>query len=274
MSQTQQPLVSVIVPCYNYGKFLPYTLQSVLAQTYTNWECIIVNDGSADDTETVAKQYVDSDKRFVYLYQSNQGLAAARNTGIQQAKGEYIQLLDADDLIEENKFELQVNFLEEEPAVDIVYGDAAFFKSDEPEVHLAARKPGERSNNELKVSGKGKKIIQQIARDNFIEVSAPLLKHSVFDEVGLFDVTYRSYEDWLFWFKCAVAGLEFAYQPIPGTKTLIRFGHTSLLTNNKHLVKVGIELRKYMHGVLSGSIKGYNAYRLLKLYVKKILLGI
>lgn len=273
MSQTQQPLVSVIVPCYNYGKFLPYTLQSVMKQTYTNWECIIVNDGSTDDTETIAKQYVNSDNRFVYLYQPNQGLAAARNTGIRHAKGKYIQLLDADDLIEECKFELQVNFLEKNDSVDIMYGDAAFFQSDQPDVHLAARKRDERSNNEQKVSGKGQKMIQKIARDNFIEVSAPLLKRSVFDKVGFFDVTYRSYEDWLFWFKCAVAEMEFAYQPIPGTKTLIRFGHTSLLTNKKHLVEVGIRLRTYMHSVLSGSVKRYNTYRLLKLYIKKILLG-
>lgn len=274
MDQIVQPLVSVIIPCYNYAKFLPFTLQSVLKQTYGNWECIIVNDGSVDDTEAAAMQHVNADKRFVYLYQPNAGLAAARNTGISKANGKYIQLLDADDLINERKLELQVNYMEMHQSVDIVYGNALFFRSDNPETYLTVKKEGETSNNDFKISGKGEKIINRIARDNFIEVSAPLFKKTVIDKVGLFNEEYRSYEDWLFWFKCAVAGMEFAYQPIVGTETYIRFGHTSLLTNNKRLVQVGIELRKYMSSELSGNVKRYNACRLLKLYIKKMFLGI
>jgi len=274
MNQNSQPLVTVIVPCYNYAKFLPFTLQSIARQTYGNWECIIINDGSTDDTEAVAMQHANADARFIYLAQHNQGLSGARNSGIKLAKGKYIQLLDADDLIEERKLELQADYLEHHSSVDIVYGDALFFQTDKPDVFLKTRTKGERSNNDLKISGCGKEMISSIARDNFIEVSAPLLKKTVFDKAGLFDIEYRSYEDWRFWFKAAVAGMNFAYKPMEGTKTFIRFGHTSLLSNNKHLVKVGIALRRDMHNVLSGSIKRYNAFRLLKLYIKKLFYGI
>ena len=92
-------LVSIIIPCYNLSQYLSETLDSVLAQTYQSWECIIINDGSIDNTEKIAKLYVDKDKRFKYIYQNNQGVSSARNNGIRNSLGIYILPLDADDLI-------------------------------------------------------------------------------------------------------------------------------------------------------------------------------
>ena len=92
-------LISVIVPCYNQAQYLDECLQSVLDQTYTDWECIIVNDGSPDHTEEIAKKWVEKDARFRYLFKENGGLSSARNAGIEIAKGEWILPLDADDKI-------------------------------------------------------------------------------------------------------------------------------------------------------------------------------
>nr|WP_314897214.1 glycosyltransferase family A protein [uncultured Flavobacterium sp.] len=92
--------VSVIVPCYNHDKYIGEALQSIIDQTYQNWECIIVNDGSPDQTEMVAKEWCDKDSRFRYLFQENGGLSNARNYGIQNANGIYILTLDADDKFE------------------------------------------------------------------------------------------------------------------------------------------------------------------------------
>jgi len=89
--------VSVVVPTHNYAHFLPVALDSVLAQTYRDWECIIVDDGSTDDTAAVADVYVRRDPRFRYIHQANRGLAGARNTGVRNARGDGIQFLDADD---------------------------------------------------------------------------------------------------------------------------------------------------------------------------------
>lgn len=102
-------LVSIIVPCYNQAQYLDEALQSVLGQTYTNWECIIVNDGSLDNTEQVAKNWVAKDVRYSYLYKGNGGLSSARNLGLEKVKGSYIQFLDSDDILDSRKLELSLS---------------------------------------------------------------------------------------------------------------------------------------------------------------------
>ncbi|MGV0966539.1 glycosyltransferase family 2 protein [Empedobacter falsenii] len=118
-------LISIIVPCYNQAQYLEECLQSVLDQTYQNWECIIVNDGSLDNTEEVAIRWVEKDTRFVYLKKENGGVASARNAGIDKAKGEWILPLDGDDKINsEYLAKAQLLFSSE---VDLVYCNAVFF---------------------------------------------------------------------------------------------------------------------------------------------------
>ena len=104
-------LVSIIIPCYNQVKYLDESLQSVLNQTYANWECILVNDGSTDNTEKISKTWAEKDSRFQYFYKENGGVSSARNFGLDKAKGYYIQFLDADDLLDKNKLELSLNQL-------------------------------------------------------------------------------------------------------------------------------------------------------------------
>ena len=101
-----QPLISVVIPAYNAEQFLDETLESVLSQTYENWECIIVNDGSTDSTESVAKKWCEKDSRFRLTDKENGGLSSARNWGIKESKAEYIAFLDADDLYMPNFLEV------------------------------------------------------------------------------------------------------------------------------------------------------------------------
>lgn len=122
-----QPLVSIIVPCYKQAEYLPVTLNSVLAQTYPNWECVIVNDGSPDNTEEVAKRYVKLDARFRYVFQENKGVSKARNKGITNSDGEYILPLDADDLIGSTYLEKAIRRFEEFPETKLVYCKAELF---------------------------------------------------------------------------------------------------------------------------------------------------
>lgn len=105
------PLVSVIVPCYNQGIFLSETLESVLNQTFSDWECLIIDDGSTDDTCKVAKSYVVKDSRFSYLKKENGGVSSARNLGLDNAKGSYIQFLDSDDILAVRKLEISLDKL-------------------------------------------------------------------------------------------------------------------------------------------------------------------
>jgi glycosyltransferase involved in cell wall biosynthesis len=101
--------VSIIVPCYNQAQYLDTTLQSVLEQTYGNWECVIVNDGSTDNSEEIALPWTVKDSRFVYVKQRNCGLSAARNTGLKMVNGTFIQFLDADDYLFPDKLEKQID---------------------------------------------------------------------------------------------------------------------------------------------------------------------
>lgn len=111
------PKISIIVPCYNQGSYLDECLQSVLEQSYTNWECIIVNDGSTDNTDTLAKNWADKDSRFHYLYKENGGISSARNAGLEKASGDYIQFLDSDDLIHREKFAKSLSGAKEYPLI-------------------------------------------------------------------------------------------------------------------------------------------------------------
>src|ERR1044071_7783966 len=109
----QQPLVSVIMPAYNAERYIAASVRSVLAQTYQNWELIIVDDGSTDGTAAVAKSFAEADGRVRYVYQPNGRLGNARNTGIRHARGPLIAFLDSDDLWMERKLELQLKAMEE-----------------------------------------------------------------------------------------------------------------------------------------------------------------
>lgn len=120
-------LVSVIIPCYEQGCYLAETLDSVLNQTYPNWECIVVNDGSTDNTQEIASNYCKKDNRFIYIEQPNLGQSAARNNAIHTSKGELILPLDADDIISPTYMEKAIERLTVHPETKIVYCKAMQF---------------------------------------------------------------------------------------------------------------------------------------------------
>jgi glycosyltransferase involved in cell wall biosynthesis len=102
------PLVSVIIPVYNGSAYIKDTLESVRQQTHENWECFIIDDGSTDDTAAVVRRFIASDERFTYFHQPNKGLSGARNAGLAQIRGRFVQFLDADDVLLPRKLEVQL----------------------------------------------------------------------------------------------------------------------------------------------------------------------
>ncbi|HTE24076.1 glycosyltransferase family 2 protein [Flavitalea sp.] len=114
-------LISVIVPCYNVGAYLDETLESVLNQSYENWECIVVNDGSPDNTAEVGLKWEQKDKRFIYLELENGGVERARNKGIEIAKGEFILPLDGDDKLAPTFLEKTLKVFTDAPDTMLVY---------------------------------------------------------------------------------------------------------------------------------------------------------
>jgi glycosyltransferase involved in cell wall biosynthesis len=183
-------LVSVVIPAYNAAAYLGETLRSVQAQTYRNIEILVVDDGSTDDTAAVAARFgVRS------LTQPNQGQAAARNAGIRAANGRYIALLDADDLWEPEKLQLQVALLEQ-TGLAWAYCDGYEFASD----------TGQTS---YQFSGvytlHAGDILRPLLLVNCIVAATPLIRRDVFDAVGGFDEAplLRRREDWDMWLRIA-----------------------------------------------------------------------
>ncbi|MEL7459291.1 MAG: glycosyltransferase family A protein, partial [Pseudomonadota bacterium] len=184
--------VSVVIPAYNAMHYLPQTVASVLRQTYQNFEVIIVNDGSTDGIEAWFAQSVN-DPRFRLISQKNQGLSSARNTGIEQAKGEFIAVLDADDLWHPTKLAKQVQALKRAPEAGLVYTWLKY-------VDEFARPTGKT----VKASFEGD-VWEQLTAFNFVGCgSVAMIRRACFDEVGRFDRNLISYvEDWDMWLRIA-----------------------------------------------------------------------
>ena len=178
----QQPVVSIVVPCYKKAQYLSEALDSVLAQSYSVWECVIVNDGSPDNTEEIAMAYCQRDARFHYLAQPNQGVSAARNNGIRLLQGKYILTLDADDWISPTYLEKAVSCLEESPEVKAVYSRCELFGS----------------------FGKREWVMPEYSYERFVMgdmaiVCSAVYRRTDFDHIGGYDESFQGYEDWDFW---------------------------------------------------------------------------
>lgn len=188
-----KPKISVIIPCYNQAHFLEQSLCSVLNQTCTSWECIIVNDGSLDNTEEIAQLWLQKDSRFEYIFKENGGLSSARNAGLKLAKGEYIQLLDADDIIKPTKFEKQLKDLE---FAEISISD--YFSFVDGNIELPA-KHRYLSPFVSEINFK-KDIILDWEYRKSIPCHSVLFKKILLDNNNLsFNETLPNHEDWVFW---------------------------------------------------------------------------
>ncbi|MGL6196499.1 MAG: glycosyltransferase family 2 protein [Thermoguttaceae bacterium] len=181
--------VSVIIPTYNRAQFICESLGSVFAQTYQDFEIIVVDDGSTDNTEEVLAPYMD---RIRYVKQENCGAAIARNRGIFLSTGKYIAFLDSDDMWYPTKLEKQVAVLEENDSVGFVYCNGAYGKS--PDSLIAGQVFS-------KTSPPSGYIFNQIAFHNTIWTPSILIRREVFIKSGVFDPTLRRVEDYDLWLR-------------------------------------------------------------------------
>lgn len=128
------PVISVIVPCFNQAKFLPEALETLISQTYTSWECIIIDDGSEDNTSDVAESFTQRDERFRFTRIQNRGASGSRNAGLDFVTGDYVQFLDADDSIHPKKFECQIRQLRGRNQDQLALSYCDYFISDEDDL--------------------------------------------------------------------------------------------------------------------------------------------
>ncbi|WP_343616143.1 glycosyltransferase family A protein [Flavobacterium sp.] len=189
--------VSIIVPCYKQAHFLKDSLQSVLDQSYPYWECIIVNDGSPDNTAAIAKQWTTRDSRILYVEKENGGLSSARNFGIKQSKGEYIVALDADDILHKDYLIKLVPELENDPSLAIVSSYREFFRENKENVFFKEKAKGTN--------------YRDFMFENILMPSS-MYRKKYWNEVGGYDENMKKgFEDWDFWLSITKNGRKFKF---------------------------------------------------------------
>lgn len=197
------PLVSVIVPAYNTRHTVKRTLDSVLAQTYSNFEVIVVDDGSPDGVgEYVEKEY---GARIKLIRQDNKGLAGARNTGAKASRGEYLCFLDSDDWWTPNKLDEQVAQIALDPEASVLYSNCFFYED--------GVKKGEWTD--IHNQGSGNILEQLIKREVMLPVLTAMVRKKDFETVGRFDEGLREVEDYDLWLRMASRGFKFSANPRP-----------------------------------------------------------
>ena len=186
--RTIKGLVSIIVPCYNRAEYLGETLDSVLAQTYQQWECIVINDGSTDNSEQVAQEFCIKDDRFIYIAQENQGVIAAKNNAIKESHGEYILPLDDDDIIEPTFLEKAIAIMLDQK-MKIVACRVDYFGDRQGEMSLS---------DDLTIT---------TLMDTNLFVNTSLYRRSDYDRTGGYNSNMRGgFEDWDFWLSVLEEG--------------------------------------------------------------------
>lgn len=223
----KNPIVSVVVPCYNQAQYLDEALQSVLKQTFVDWECIIVNDGSPDHTEAVVAKWLEKDKRFKYIYQDNAGLSAARNAGISVAEGEFILPLDSDDYFENTFIEKSVKIINSDNTIGAVSCFVRCFNNFNTETYKYEPLGGDINNFKFRNNACGNSLFRK----------------DIWKLVGGYDTKMKhGYEDWEFWISVTERGWNISI--IPQYLFNYRKTASSMLEESRH--KHDESIKKYI----------------------------
>ncbi len=184
---SKEPTISIIVPCYNQASFLSEALKSVYNQSFKNWECTIVNDGSTDNTEETASVWLQKDERFKYVSKPNGGLSSARNIGIELSNSKYILPFDADDKLHPSYLEKAIPILENDDDIEVLTSKIQFFGVKDNVYQLPDYT-----------------FETLLLKNCFIACS--IFKRKSYLKVGGYDENLKSFEDWDFWISVLKGG--------------------------------------------------------------------
>ena len=219
------PRVSVIIPSYNCASYLGRAIDSVCAQTYKDYEILIVDDGSTDNTKDVAMQYV---RKVTYLYQQNRGVSAARNHAISKSSGELLAYLDADDMWYPEKLEKQVAFLDAHQDCGMVHSEMSVINEQDEILHV-------RFYEETKRSVPQGYCLRKLLLRCHIQTVTVVERRSSFDRAGVFDTRLPIAQDYLHWIMIAAEGQAVGYLAEPLGKYRWRTG--SLIGKHPRLLE-------------------------------------
>jgi len=215
-----------ITATYNYGHYLPEALDSILAQTFADWESIIVDDGSTDNTPEVVQPYL-KDPRFRYIRTENRGQPAAENTGLTNSQGRFVAFLDADDSWMPAKLERQLPLFSQRGDVGVVYSQKTVI---DPHGEVISRPPRRLCRG---------RILASIFRDNFVTFSSAVVRREVFDRIGMFDERCHHASDYDFWLRVApYYDFDFVDEPLVKYRT----GHANLTSRGETQIRTALRI--------------------------------
>ncbi|WP_341526555.1 glycosyltransferase [Nostoc sp. UHCC 0302] len=245
------PLISVIIPVYNGEKTIKKTIESVLKQTVSDLEVLVINDGSTDSTEEIVKSIPDL--RLKIFSYHNAGLAASRNRGLSHTNGEFISFIDADDLWTFDKLEAQWKALEDSENAAVAYSWTDYI-----DVDSKFLKSGSRIT--LKGDVYNKLLLYNILENG----SNPLIRKEAFTEIGGFDESLPAAEDWDMWLRLAT---RYEFTVVPKAQILYRVSANSMSTNLKRQEVASLEVieRAFTHSK-AASVQHLKKYSKAQLY--------
>ncbi len=255
------PGVSVIICSYNHGRFLPSCINSVLNQSYANFEIIVIDDGSTDNTKEFIKPYLN---RITYRYQENQGRGASRNTGINLAQYRWIAFLDADDLWVPDKLEKQIKAVTEHPEIDLLVTNACWFDGDTivqkdyfKSMNLFHKQPVDHYGHLHIFTDK---LYELFIDENFVNLSSVLVRKSCLYDIGLFDVALPRAQDRDLWLRLSRI-YTFAYLDEILTKSRTHSLNDGLRTIYPYLSRIQLFEKAYK---FESDLEGKHETRLRK----------
>lgn len=244
-----QPLISVIIPTYNYADFILAALRSVSEQTFTEWECIVVDDGSTDGTEALVAEFIGAHpgQHFRYVYIQNSGTSVAKNTGIDLALGKYLQFLDADDLLSPDKLAIQSALIKSADCA-LVFSRSVFFEevAGGQEVPVMRYPEGFLAMDSLAEF----RLLESLIQNNVITISSPLVHKELLVRAGKFPQDLRNNEDWLLWFRVALWKPIFIFDGDGRSFTKIRNHSSSAMKRQRNMFLGEVVVRKEMDAAL------------------------
>lgn len=271
-------IVSVVMPVYNCERYLLESIDSVLKQTYSNLELVIVDDGSTDDSAGLIKKVIRQDERIVYIYQNNQGPGAARNRGIESARGEYIAFIDADDIWFHDKIEKQIEKLTKLENT-IIFGGSRYIWENSNKTRVVNYKNFKKREEFFK-------YLAYLPSNKIAFTCAVICNKKCITKVGNFDTSLNNAEDWDLWLRLAI---QYPFYALPSPVFYRRkhesnsTSHIPLEENVQNELKVLSKLRedfirekidynnlisrKYRQ--YAGKAYLYKKYRLSKIYIKQ-----
>ncbi len=222
------PFVSIVLATRDYGRFLPQAIDSVLSQTFTNWELIIIDDGSKDHTLSIVQNYLNRDSRIRYFRTEGLGQPRAKNLGIGYCRGEYIAFIDGDDCWKPTKLEKQIPLFNT-PSIGVVYCQRELMNED-GSPRTTPNYPCYRGN-----------VLPQMVVQNFVPFSSVVVRKSIFDHIGKFDLSIGVAIDYDLWLRVAP---HYQFEYVPEPLILYRTGHANLSSKVADRILVALHILK------------------------------